>query len=219
MPLGAAAWVAACDASGRCRSGGEWRRRDTVARESRRQARFLLGCDAGCQRLGGVAGGHRDGAVGRDPDRELGVDEIEALGAQMPHQQTCPRQLHLGLRRGGDDGVVVVADDDVADAHGDPDPPGPLDLGAADLHGVAVADIVLDGGSEPGRRDVEIDGTGAEPPPQRAETADEDDGQGTDHDGQPLQPATAASQRRIDANPSPKRWKPELERDNSRRAR
>ncbi len=173
-----------------CRSGSEWRRRNTVARECRREARFLLGGDAGRQRLGGVAGGHGDGAVGRNADRQLGVHEIEALGAQVPHQETRPRQLHFGLRCGGDDGVIVVADDDVADAHGDADPPGPLDLSAADLHSVAVADIVLDGGSEPRRRDVEVDGTGTEPPPQRAETADENDGEGSGHDGQPLQPAT-----------------------------
>ena len=107
----------------------------------------------------------------------------------MPHQETRSRQLHLGLRRGGDDGMVVVADDDIANAHGDTNSTGPLDLGAANLHGVAVADIVLDGCSEPRRRDVEIDGTCTKPPPQRAETADENDGEGPDHDGQPLQPA------------------------------
>ena len=65
----------------------------TVARECRRQARFLLGCDAGCERLGGVAGGHGDGAVGRDADRELGIDEVEAFGAQVPHQQAVPDSL------------------------------------------------------------------------------------------------------------------------------
>ena len=82
-----------------------------------------------------------------------------------------PDSLTSAFGARGDDGVVVVADDDVADAHGDADPPGPLDLGAADLDGVAVADIVLDGSREPGRRHVEIDGTGAKPPPQRAESS------------------------------------------------
>ena len=113
----------------------------------------------------------------------------------------------------------MIADDDVADTHGDADPPGALDLGAADLHGVAVTDIVLDGGGEPRRRDVEIDGTRAEPPPQRAETADEDDGRAPTTTASRFSQRSPASQRRMARNPSPKRWKPELERDNSRRAR
>ncbi|MGY4487750.1 hypothetical protein ACVWWR_006941 [Bradyrhizobium sp. LM3.2] len=82
--------------------------------------------------------------------------------------------------------MILVAHDDVTDTHGDADPPGPLDLRAADLNRVAVAYIVLDRRGEPRRRNVQIDGTGAEPPPQRAETADEDDGQGTDDHGRAL---------------------------------
>ena len=61
--------------------------------------------------------------------------------------------------------MIVVADDDVADAHRDTDSPGPLDLGATDFDRVAVADIFLDRGREPRRRHIEIDRTGAEPPP------------------------------------------------------
>lgn len=174
-----------------CRRHPERRRRNAVARECRRQARFLLGRDAGCERLRRVAGGHRDCPVRCDPDRELGIDEVEAFGAQVPGEKCCPRQPHLGLRCAGDDGMVVIADDDVADAHGNPDPPGALDLGAADLHGIAVADIVLDGSGEPGRRHVEVDGTGAQPPPQRAKTTDEDDDQCAEDDGHPAQPASA----------------------------
>jgi hypothetical protein len=108
----------------------------------------------------------------------------------VPHQETRARQLHLGLRRAGDDGVIAVANDDVPDADGDADPAGALDLGAADLNRVAVTDIVLDRGRQPWRCDVQIDGTGAEPPPQRAETADEDDEQGAENHRDALQPAT-----------------------------
>ncbi len=108
----------------------------------------------------------------------------------MPHQQTRPRQPHLGLRCAGDDGVIAVANDDVPDADGNADPAGALDLGAADLNRVAVTDIVLDRGRQPWRCDVQIDGTGAEPPPHRTETADENGDQGTDDNDQALQPAT-----------------------------
>ena len=132
-----------------------------------------------------------DLAVRRNPDREFGIDQIEALGAQPPHQQRGAGQSHFGLRRGGDDGVVAVAHHDVADSHRDPDPPGTLDLRAADLDRIAVADIVLDRRRKPRRRDVEIDRTGAEPPPQPAETAGEDDGQHRDDDGDALDPALA----------------------------
>ena len=70
--------------------------------------------------------------------------------------------------------LVAVAHDDVADAHGDANSSGPLDLRAADLDRIAVADIVLDRRGQPGRCHIEIDRTGAEPPPQPAETGGED---------------------------------------------
>ena len=76
--------------------------------------------------------------------------------------------------------------------------PGPLDLRAADLDGIAVADIFLDRRREPGRGHLEIDRTGAEPPPQPAEAAGEDHHQGRDHDGKALYPAFARE-------PSPQR--------------
>src|SRR6185437_495380 len=68
---------------------------------------------------------------------------------------------------------------------------GPLDLRAADLDRIAVADVFLDGGCQPGRCDVEIDGSGAESPPQTAETAGEDYRQHSNHDHQTLDPAFA----------------------------
>src|ERR1700675_288717 len=87
--------------------------------------------------------------------------------------------------------MVAIPDNDVADAHGGADPPRPLDLRAADLDGVAVADIFLDRRREPRRGHFKIDRAGAEAPPQRAETACEDHHQGHDHDGEALHPAFA----------------------------
>ena len=155
---------------GRRRAGGA--RADGAPAQRPRECRracpaSLLRGDAGGERLGGVAGGDGDVAIRRDPHREFGIDQIEAFGAQPPHQQRGAGQFHLGFRRARDDGMVAIPDDDVADAHGDADPAGALDLRAADLDGVAVADIFLDRSRKPRRRHVEIDRTGAEPPPQR----------------------------------------------------
>src|SRR5262249_47713298 len=97
----------------------------------------------------------------------------------------------FGLRRACHDRVVAVADDDVADADGNADAPCPLDLRAADLDGVTVADVFLDRRREPRRRHVEIDRTCAEAPPQAAETTGEDDAERTDDDGKPPHPALA----------------------------
>src|ERR1700736_4646944 len=85
--------------------------------------------------------------------------------------------------------MVAIPDDDVADAHRDADAPGPLDLRAADFDGIAVADIFLDRRGQPGRRHLQVDRAGAEPPPQPAEADYEDDHQRRQHDGQALYPA------------------------------
>ena len=87
--------------------------------------------------------------------------------------------------------MVTVTDHDVADSHRDTNPSGPLDLRTADLDRIAMTDIVLDRGRQPGRRHIEIDGPGAEPPPQTAETSGEDDRQHGDHDRHALDPAFA----------------------------
>ena len=170
------------DARRRCRR---------LTRECGGNARISLRGDAGRQRFGRVAGGHRYLAVRRNPHGEFGIDQIEALGAQPPHQERGAGHFHLGLRCGGNDGAVAVADHDVTDTHRNPDSSRPLDLRAADFDRIAVADIVLDGGRKPRRRHVEIDRPGAEPPPQPAETAHEDHRQHGDHDGHALDPAFA----------------------------
>ena len=122
---------------------------------------------------------------------KLGIDQVEAFGAQPPHQQRNARQPDLGLRRGRHHRMVAVAHDDVADAHRDADAARPLDLGAADLDRVAVADIVLDRGRKPRRRHVEIDRPGAKPPPQAEERDREDHRQCRNDDRQPPDPALA----------------------------
>ncbi len=88
--------------------------------------------------------------------------------------------------------MIAIADDNVADTHGDTDLAGALDLRAADLDGVAVPDIFLDRRGEPRRRHVEIDRTRAKPPPQPAETDGEDHHQNGDHGGAALYPAPSA---------------------------
>src|SRR4030081_272710 len=86
--------------------------------------------------------------------------------------------------------MVAIPDDDIADTHGDADPAGTLDLGAAHLDGIAVTDILLDRSRQPRRGHLEIDRTGAEPPPQPAEAAGEDHHQSRDHDREALDPAS-----------------------------
>ena len=134
-------------------------------------ARLSFRGDAGGERSRIVTGGNRNIAIRRDAHREFGIDQIEALGAKAPHQQRGAGKLHLGFGRARHDGMVAIPDNDVADAHGDADSAGTLDLRAADLDGIAVTDIFLDRRRQPRRRHIEIDGTCAKPPPQRAETA------------------------------------------------
>ena len=128
---------------------------------------------------------------GRDANGEFGIDQIEAFGAKPSHQQRGAGKFYFGFRRGRDDGAVTVPHHDIADADGDADSPGALDLRAADLDGIAVTDIFLDRGRQPGRGHIEIDRTGAEPPPQPAEAAGEDHHQNRDHDGEAFDPAFA----------------------------
>ena len=64
--------------------------------------------------------------------------------------------------------MIAVANDDIAQPHGNPDSARALDLGATDLDGVVVAQILLDRGGEPWRHDIEIDRPGAKPQPKTA---------------------------------------------------
>src|SRR5215208_6150387 len=85
--------------------------------------------------------------------------------------------------------MVAVPDDDIANAHGDADPAGALNLGTTHLDGVAVTDVFLDCRRQPGRGQFKIDRTGAETPPQPAEAPGEYHDQSRDHDGETLYPA------------------------------
>ena len=102
-----------------------------------------------------------------------------------------PESLTSAFGARGHDGAVVVADDDIADTNGDANPPCPFDLGAADLDGVAVTDVLLDRCRKPRRRHVEIDRAGAQPPPQAAEAAGEDYRQRRNDDRKPPDPTFA----------------------------
>ena len=169
--------------------GSRSRHRCGALCQGRRSARLPLRGDAGGERSFGVTGRDGNVAIRRNAHREFGIDQIEALGTKLPHQQRGARKFHLGFRRGRDDDVIAIPDDDIADTHGDPDFAGTLDLGAAHLDGIAVADILLDRSRQPWRGHLEIDRTGAEPPPQPAEAACKDHHQHRDHDGEALYPA------------------------------
>jgi hypothetical protein len=77
----------------------------------------------------------------------------------------------------------------MSDAHGDANSAGALDLRAAHFDGIAVAYIFLDRRSQPGRGHIEVDRTGAEPPPQPAEAPRKDHQQSRDDDSQSPYPA------------------------------
>src|SRR6266404_2914496 len=85
--------------------------------------------------------------------------------------------------------MVTIPHNDIADAHSDSDPARTLDLRAAHFDGIAVTDIFLDRRGQPWRGHLEIDRTGAEPPPQSAEAPGEDHHQNRDHHGKALYPA------------------------------
>ena len=112
------------------------------------------------------AGEDGDAAILLDAHGHFRADEIEAFGAHMAAQQAHAGDADLGLRRTRHHRAVGVAHDDVADAHGRAAVLGALDLSAADFDVMAAAEILLDGGSEPGRDDVELNGSAGKPPPQ-----------------------------------------------------
>jgi hypothetical protein len=75
-----------------------------------------------------------------------------------------------------------------------------------------VTDIFLDRRGQPWRGHLEIDRTGAEPPPQSAEAACEDHHQSRDHDGKALYPAftgePSAQRSKVIAEPMKNRVRP-----------
>ncbi len=75
-------------------------------------------------------------AIRSDTHRQGGIHQIETFGAKLSHQQRGAREPHLGLWRAGDHSVVMIPDNDIADAHRNADSAGALDLGAADFETV-----------------------------------------------------------------------------------
>ena len=127
------------------------------------------GTDGGGDRAFVGAGKNGDFAILLDAHGHLGTDQIEAFGAQMAAQKAEPGNADLGFRRARHDRPVGVAHNDVADAHRGAAVFRALDLGSADRDVMIAAEILLDGGSKPGRRNVELNGSARKPPPQSQE--------------------------------------------------
>ena len=103
-----------------------------------------------------------------DPHRHVGIDQPEAFDARACRSEsscrTCrrrpwarprpkrPRRRAARCREAQRGAALCVA----------------LEQRAADLDAIAVAEILLDRGGEPGRREIEQDRPAGEPPPQRA---------------------------------------------------
>ncbi len=148
-------------------------------------AAVAIGCLSAPAKIG-------DAAILLDAHRHFRADQIEAFGAHMAAQQAHAGDAHFGLRRARHHGAVGIAHHDVADAHRGAAVLGALDLGAADLDVTVAAEILLDGGREPGRHDVELDRSAGEPPPKRETAEDRDAGDDADSDrGAPEQTRVA----------------------------
>ena len=84
---------------------------------------------------------------------------ISRLVPAMPTSAFGARRHHRAAR---------IAHHDVAQPHRGAPVVVAFELGAADLDAVAAAEILLDRGGEPRRRDIERDRAAGEPPPHRA---------------------------------------------------
>jgi hypothetical protein len=135
---------------------GRQRRRARGHRSERRRQGPLL-----------RAGGNRDPAVGFDPDREHGADEIDPFGAGTAAEQARAGKADLGLGCAGDHRSVAVAHRDVADAHGGAAMLVALQHRAPDLDAKLVAKVFSDRSGEPWRDDVEGNRAARQAPPQR----------------------------------------------------
>ena len=113
-----------------------------------------------------AAGEDRDLAVGLDPHRHFRADQAQAFGANAAGQQARAGDADFRLRRARHHGAFGVPHHDVANAQRRASVRVPLDLRAADLDVMARAEIFLDRRGEPRRRDIELDRTAGEPPPE-----------------------------------------------------
>ena len=156
-----------------CKGCSGWR-----GRAERRRAFELRGRRGPRQRRSGIggrgdegtlvaAGKDRDLAVGLDSHRHFRADQAQTFGANAAGQQARAGDADFRLRRARHDGAFGVPHHDVANAQRRASVRVPLDLRAADLDVMARAEIFLDRRGEPRRRDVELDRTAGEPPPER----------------------------------------------------
>ncbi|MGM4962914.1 hypothetical protein AB7714_05370 [Tardiphaga sp. 1201_B9_N1_1] len=87
--------------------------------------------------------------------------------------------------------MITVADDDVADTHSHPDPPGAFDLRATNFDRITLPDIVLDRLDQPRCGHVEIDRACAQPDPQGAKANAKNNQKDAENSRDPLDPSTA----------------------------
>ena len=113
------------------------------------------------------AGEDGHAAVLLDAHGHFGADQVETFGAHVPAQKAHAGNADLGLWCARHHGAVGIAHDDVTDAHGGAAVLGALDLRAADRDVVMAAEILLDGGCEPGGHNIELNGSARESPPER----------------------------------------------------
>ena len=122
-----------------------------------------------------AAGKDRDLAVRFDPHRHFGADQAQSFGADAPSKQAPAGDPDFRLRRARHDGAFRVAHDDVANAQRDAAGGVALELGAADLDLVAVAEILLDRRSQPRGCDVELDWSAGQAPPKGGHREQDDE--------------------------------------------
>ena len=145
------------------------------------------GCDhrAGRDRPRVGGGEHRDAVVRLDAHRQFGADQIEALRPRVSAEQARACESDFGARRVRHHIAVGVTQNDVADAQRGAAVLVALEHGAADLDPIFAAEILLDGGGQPGRGEVERDRTAGQPDPQHADSDGEDGEDGCRADDQP----------------------------------
>ena len=164
------------------------RRRRTLPRTAVFACRHT-GLDGGKRRRRrerpGVGGGeHGDAAVGANPHRQIGTDQIEAFGTRMAGEQARTGEADLGARGARHDAALAVSQDDVADAQGGAAIFVPFEHGAAELDLVATAEVLLDGRGEPWRGEIERNRAAGEAQPQDADRDAEHRRDGADRIGQ-----------------------------------
>ena len=87
----------------------------------------------------------------------------------------------------------MIPHNDIAQAHGNTNAPGTLDLRTADFDSVIVPEILFDRRCKPRRHDIEIHRPGTEPQPQGTKRRTENNAEGHQNDRNPTDPAITSS--------------------------